>query len=57
MLIDKVNQQIKDLNSIRNHNSIVENASKQKSIDEKFRNLVFDTKKYLEIIKYCNAEF
>lgn len=57
MLIDKVNQQIKDLNSIRKYNSIVENASKQKSIDEKFRNLVFDTKKYLEIIKYCNAEF
>ena len=50
MLIDKVNQQIKDLNSIRNHNSIVENASKQKSIDEKFRNLVFDTKKYLSLI-------
>lgn len=57
MLIDKVNQQIKDLNSIRKYNSIVENASKQKSIDEKFRNLVFDTKKYLEIIKYCNGEF
>lgn len=57
MLIGKINQQIKDLNSIRKHNSIVENASKQKIIDEKFKNLVFVTKKYLEIIKYCNTEF
>ena len=57
MLIDKINQQIIDLNSIRKHNSIVENASKQKSIDEKFKKIVFDTKKYLEIIKYCNTEF
>lgn len=57
MLICKINQQIKDLNSIRKHNSIVENASKQKIIDEKFKNLVFVTKKYLEIIKYCNTEF
>lgn len=57
MIIDKINQQIGDFNSISRHNSIVENASKQKRIDEKFKNLVFDTKKYLEIIKYCNAEF
>lgn len=57
MLIDKVNQQIEDFKSISKHNSVVNNAAKQKNIDEKFKNLVFDTKKYLEIIKYCNSEF
>lgn len=57
MIIDKINQQIKDLNSISKHDSAVNDAAKQKSIDLKFKNLVLNTKKYFEIIEYCNAEF
>lgn len=57
MIIDKINQQIKDLNSISKHDSAVNDAAKQKSIDEKFKNLILDTKKSFEIIKYCSSEF
>lgn len=57
MLIDKVNQQIEDFKKISKHNSAVNNAEKQKSIDDKFKNLVLDVKKRSEIIDYCNKEF
>lgn len=57
MIINKINQQIKDLNSISKHDSAVNDAVKQKSIDLKFKNLVLNTKKFFEIIEYCNAEF
>lgn len=57
MIIDKIYQQIEDFKSISERNSAINNASKQKSIDEKFKNLILDTKKRFEIIKYCSAEF
>lgn len=57
MIIDKIYQQIEDFKSISERNSAINNAAKQKSIDLKFKNLVLNTKKYFEIIEYCNAEF
>ena len=57
MIIDKLNQQIEDFKSISKRNSAINNAAKQMSIDEKFKDLILDTKKRFEIIKYCSAEF
>ena len=57
MIIEKIYQQIEDFKSISERNSAINNAAKQKSIDEKFKNLILDTKKSFEIIKYCSAEF
>lgn len=57
MIIDKINQQIKDLNSISKHDSAVNDAAKQKSIDEKFKNLILDTKKVLRLLNIAVQNF
>lgn len=57
MIIEKIYQQIEDFKSISERNSAINNAAKQKSIDDKFKNLVLDVKKRFEIIEYCNKEF
>ena len=50
MIIEKIYQQIEDFKSISERNSAINNAAKQKSIDEKFKNLILDTKNFFEII-------
>lgn len=57
MIIDKINQQIEYFKSISKHDLAVNNAAKQKRIDDKFKNLVLDVKKRFEIIEYCSKEF